>query len=76
MPILPYDHPHRKAMNSHERKHWELFLRNGRWGTCVDCPMDSDGKQYPELCEHTARSDHHLSIEALVERYRRTVPKE
>ena len=41
------------------------YYRNGRWGTCVDCPRDSDGKHYPEFCKFTNRYDHHLKIDGL-----------
>lgn len=41
------------------------FYRNGRWGDCVDCPRDADGKAYPEFCNHTKRYDHNLSIQGL-----------
>jgi tRNA(His) 5'-end guanylyltransferase len=38
----------------------ELLLRNGRWGTCADCPRIS-GKVYPEHCQFTDRYDHLLT---------------
>ena len=41
------------------------FYRNGRWGTCGDCPRDSDGKAYPEFCSSTTRHDHQLNAEGL-----------
>lgn len=41
------------------------FARNGRWGTCASCPLDGDGRKVPELCEHTGRYDHLLTIDAL-----------
>lgn len=50
---LPADH-HSRA---------ELIARNGRWGTCVDCPREN-GTVYPERCEFTARYDHNTSPEA------------
>jgi len=37
----------------------ELLRRNGRWGTCVDCPRDARGV-YPERCKHTKHYDHQL----------------
>ena len=44
------------------------FVRNGVWGTCVDCPQ-AEGKAYPEFCPHGHRSDHRLSFKDLVESY-------
>lgn len=41
------------------------FGRNGRWGTCVDCPRDNLGLSYPEFCANTTRLDHQLTIEDL-----------
>ena len=41
------------------------FSRNGRWGTCGDCPRDVDGAVYPEFCHYTYRYDHHLDIDSL-----------
>ena len=46
------------------------FIRNNCWGTCVDCPRDSNLIPYPEFCVNTKRADHHLSLDALVELYR------
>lgn len=46
------------------------FARNGRWGTCADCQRDSDGRAYPEFCEHTKRYDHQLTVESLAETWR------
>lgn len=43
------------------------FYRNGRWGTCVDCPRDSDGRAYPEFCIYTIRYDHQLNMVSLAE---------
>lgn len=37
----------------------KLMTRNGRHGTCVDCPR-VHGEVYPELCKFTARYDHNL----------------
>lgn len=45
------------------------FARNGRWGTCCDCPRDTDGNTFPEFCIHTQRGDHCLHILALVEQH-------
>lgn len=42
-----------------------MFARNGRWGTCADCPVDREGNQYPEFCLNTERHDHHLDMKAL-----------
>lgn len=39
----------------------ELLARNGRWGTCVDCPRDAKGRAFPEQCKFTNRYDHNLS---------------
>ena len=41
------------------------FSRNGRWGTCCDCPRDTDGKAYPEFCANTERADHCLTVDEL-----------
>jgi protein gp37 len=38
----------------------ELSRRNGRWGTCGDCPRDGEGNVYPERCKYTSRYDHQL----------------
>lgn len=45
------------------------FARNGRWGTCVDCPRDSAGHGYPEFCRFTARHDHQLTATSLAEQF-------
>lgn len=45
------------------------FSRNGRWGTCVDCPRDSQGRAYPEFCCNTKRTDHLLKAESLAEQF-------
>lgn len=45
--------------------------RNGRWGTCVACPRAGDGTVLPELCEHTARYDHNLTMRQLAEMWER-----
>jgi len=42
------------------------FSRNGRWGTCGDCPRDSNGIVYPEFCKFTDRYDHNLKLAELV----------
>lgn len=36
--------------------------RNGRWGTCTDCPRSGDGLVLPELCKNTKRSDHQFTM--------------
>ena len=51
---------------------FEQFRRNGRWGTCVDCPI-IEGKSYPELCVNTTRGDHTFTLEELAEHYRKFV---
>lgn len=45
------------------------FSRNGRWGTCADCPRDSAGRAYPEFCSLTQRSDHRLTASQLAENF-------
>lgn len=47
------------------KKHFVMFSRNGRWGTCGGCPTDSNGNIYPEFCRDTARYDHQLPVESL-----------
>lgn len=42
------------------------FARNGRWGTCGECPEDGDGRKLPELCSNTKRYDHWLDFASLV----------
>lgn len=52
----------------------EQLLRNGRWGTCVDCPRNRDGQKAPELCINKRRCDHDIEIteatRALLHRYK------
>jgi hypothetical protein len=51
------------------------FSRNGRWGTCCDCPRDRDGHAYPEFCPRADRHDHWLTAHSLAdsfETYKRT----
>lgn len=43
--------------NHHDRD--RLLARNGRWGTCVECPCET-GLLYPERCVNTDRYDHQL----------------
>lgn len=45
----------------------QQYIRNKRWGTCVDCPRTSDGSVYPEFCPNTERYDHLLDTRALSE---------
>jgi hypothetical protein len=40
------------------------FARNGRWGTCVECPR-ADGQTFIEFCENTDRYDHQLTWDSL-----------
>jgi hypothetical protein len=54
------------------RDHFHCFARNGRWGTCGDCPRDAEGHAYPEFCEHTRRYDHHLDVNMLSFHYLKT----
>ena len=42
------------------------FERNGRWGTCVDCPEDPYGYRYPEKCANFSRYDHKLGLRPLI----------
>lgn len=46
------------------------FARNGRWGTCVDCPR-LDHHPLPELCVNTERYDHQLDWNSLKEQVER-----
>ena len=48
---------------------FEQFMRNGRWGTCGSCPTGSEGRRFPEMCDNTARTDHHLDLESLCSQY-------
>lgn len=48
---------------------YRQFSRNGRWGTCVDCPRDVDHNAYPEFCVHTDRYDHQLNAVQLADNY-------
>jgi hypothetical protein len=56
-------------LHSSERNMFLQFYRNGRWGTCVDCPRDTNGQPYPEFCKETDRHDHRLTLEELVHAY-------
>jgi hypothetical protein len=53
------------------RQHYQCFARNGRWGTCVDCPRDTNDQPYPEFCENSYRYDHHLDAHQLAEQWER-----
>jgi hypothetical protein len=46
------------------------FSRNGRWGTCADCPRDVDERAFPEFCVNTDRYDHQLTVDFLVEQHK------
>ena len=50
---------------------FRMFSRNGRWGTCVECPRDVSGEVYPEFCPHTGRYDHQLTLDDLVKSFDR-----
>lgn len=58
-------------MRSDIKVAFEQFTRNERWGSCVDCPHDVDGRSLPELCKYTDRRDHQLNFDALSRRYMR-----
>ena len=47
------------------------FSRNGRWGTCADCPRDAQGHVYPEFCPNTNRDDHMLDVKSLAWQFER-----
>ena len=49
--------------------YFRQFSRNGRWGTCVDCPRDELFFAYPEFCPNTNRGDHHLTVDQLANRF-------
>jgi len=50
-------------------KHFRVFTRIGRWGTCGGCPTDGRGDVYPEFCSDTKRYDHQLTLAGLVQQY-------
>jgi len=52
---------------------FRCFARNGRWGTCGDCPRDSEGNVYPEFCENTQRYDHQCDVDTLADQYKKRV---
>lgn len=43
------------------------FARNGRWGSCPQCPCHDAANVYPEFCEHTASSVHNRTVGDLAE---------
>lgn len=45
------------------------FARNGRCGTCRDCPRDGRADAFPEYCKHTNRPDHQLGASSLAEQF-------
>ncbi len=60
---------HNEAMQE-MGKHFRVFTRIGRWGSCGDCPTDGRGDYYPEFCINTHRCfDHDLSLASLVKQY-------
>ena len=59
-----------KAAMAERGDSFAQFMRNGVWGTCVDCPRDSNGKVYPEFCENGYRYDHKLNIDGLIAQYK------
>lgn len=48
------------------------FERNGRWGTCGECPVVRL-HPHPEWCENRARSDHWLTFPQLVMQYQQRI---
>lgn len=54
--------------------HVEQFLKNGRWGTCVDCGLG--GSADPAACVNAKRIDHQLGLADLQDLIRRYAPKE
>lgn len=66
---LPYRSVERRIEVAREEfgwlaPHYEMFARNGRWGTCSGCPL-VDGRKFPERCAFTDRYDHHLTVNDL-----------
>lgn len=45
--------------------HFHMFARNGRWGTCDECPRDARREYLPELCARFDEPDHRLTLEEL-----------
>lgn len=58
-------------MNTSLKDDFRQFTRNGRWGTCADCPRDSNEHAYPEFCSFTSRDDHQLDIDLLAKEFKR-----
>lgn len=52
------------------KKHFRCFSRNGRWGTCGECPEWWSDEVRPEDCVNTKRYDHQLDIDSLVEQHK------
>lgn len=48
---------------------FHAFARNGRWGTCVSCPRDSEHNVFPEFCQNTDRYDHNIGAAELAETF-------
>lgn len=65
--IVP-DQGHVKAMKA-RKDSFQQFMRNGVWGTCVDCPKDNEGRALPEFCEYSRRGDHLLTMKDLADSY-------
>lgn len=60
------------AISKELTQHYRMFSRNGRWGTCCDCPRNHNTLEaYPEFCKYTDRSDHQLSADDLAEQFNR-----
>lgn len=60
----------RVSIHPRMKDHFRQFARNGRWGTCVSCPRDSDGHAYPECCQFTERYDHNLDVDLLAQQHK------
>ena len=65
--IMEQIDPKTKIALQRTRSAFNQFSRNGRWGTCADCPRDSENNAYPEFCKNTKRYDHLLNMKALAE---------
>jgi hypothetical protein len=59
---------HRKAMRERGDSFGQ-FARNRVWGTCCDCPRDTNNRAYPEFCGNALRSDHTLDGPGLMSTY-------
>jgi hypothetical protein len=62
------DKVHQNVMKQMDDR-FRQFMRNGVWGTCVDCPRDNHQHAYPEFCANKQRSDHLLTPDELFEQY-------